>query len=729
MDSLEEQQGISSGADQLGELRREDIVAIGIDTGGTHTDLVLGGKGRLVTLKVPSTTQDLTIGILEGVKTIAEKAGFALSEINRFVYASTFVTNLFIEHKQSPVGLITTEGFRDVLAIGRASRKPDVYDIHWRPAKPLVQRHLRLGVVERMDHRGKVVVPLDEQSVRAALDALASQGVASVAVCLLHAYANPAHEQRIAEIANTEFPSLEISLSSDVSREFREYERTSTTCVSAFIKGPLRKHLDSLSAALESHGIRVAPTMMQGNGGISTFPAAADAPASVTHSGVMGGIVGAVALGSQTGIKNLISLDMGGTSADVSLIHDGKATLAHRSHVGPHPLIVPTLDMITIGAGGGSIAWIDGGTSLRVGPQSAGSRPGPACYGQGGTDATVSDANLVAGRLNADFFLAGARKLDTGLSHQAVDRVASSLGISSDDAALGILAIAEAHMVNAIRLVSVERGFDPRDFTLVAFGGAGALHAVRLAEALSIEKVLIPPAPGNTSAMGLLSADTRYDFARTLYAPLANAVQPDMSRAATELLAEADRALDKDGIAAPQRRFVISLDLRYEGQNYELNLPTDENEIDAGGQNDFGTLVERFNATHQRVYGYRLEGRDLKVVKVRVTAIGMTPHIVWPELPSYDRSLGREAVPHRRREVLISPGNRAEIAVYRHEDLRAGQEIAAPAIVEYTGGTLFVPPEWAGSVDRFANLHLEQVNAHVDKEIQPRREKELQHHD
>lgn len=728
MELVEEKQGISLGADRLGDVRREDIVAIGIDTGGTHTDLVLGGKGKLVTLKVPSTTHDLTIGILDGVKTIARKAGFSLSEINRFVYASTFVTNLFIEHKQTPVGLITTEGFRDVLAIGRASRKPDVYDIHWRPAEPLVERHHRLGVIERLDHRGNVVQPLDEQSVRNALATLADQGVASVAVCLLHAYANPVHEQRIGEIAKAEFPSLEVSLSSDVSREFREYERTSTTCVSAFIKGPLRRHLDSLSAALKTEGVLVKPTMMQGNGGISTFPAAADAPASVTHSGVMGGIVGAVALSAQTGIKNLISLDMGGTSADVSLIYDGNATLAHRSHVGAHPLIVPTLDMITIGAGGGSIAWIEGGTALRVGPQSAGSRPGPACYAQGGIDATVSDANLVAGRLNADFFLAGARKLDAGLSQQAVDRVANTLGISSDDAALGILAIAEAHMVNAIRLVSVERGFDPRDFTLVAFGGAGALHAVRLAEALSIKHVLIPPAPGNTSAMGLLSADTRYDFARTLYAPISSAVQPEMMQIARELLVEADAALEKDGIAPPQRRFVISLDLRYEGQNYELNLPTDENEVERALQDNFAPVVERFNAMHERVYGYRLEGRDLKVVKVRVTAIGVTPHIVWPELANYDAATGKVPRPHSKRAMLVSPGHRTEIPVYRHEDLRAGQEIPAPAIVEYAGGTLFVPPEWSGRVDKFANLLLEQVPATSSPELLPVLEKEVAHH-
>ncbi len=682
-------------------------ISIGVDTGGTHTDLVLAGGGRLLTLKVPSTTDDLTDGIIEGVVTLAAQAGVPLSAVDRFVYASTFVTNLFIEGKQAPVGLITTEGFRDVLEIGRASRKPDVYDIHWRPAEPLVPRPLRFGVSERMDHHGEVLVPLDEAGARDALQRLASAGVGSVAVCLLHAYANPAHERRIAEIAADVCPQIDLSLSSDVVREFREYERTSTTCVNAFIKAPIGRHLESLARALRDRGVAATPAIMQGNGGISRFDTAAAAPISVTHSGVMGGIVGAASLAARSGLRDLITLDMGGTSADVSLIANGEPTLSHRSAIGPYPLLTPTLDMITIGAGGGSIAWIDGGTALRVGPHSAGSTPGPACYGQGGHFATVTDANLVAGRLNGDYFLAGARRLDRSLARQAVAAIAAPLGLSIEEAALGIIAIAEAHMVNAIRLVSVERGLDPRDFTLVAFGGAGALHAARLAEALSIRDILIPPAPGNLSAMGLLCADTRHDHARTLFCRLAPDLAGPLAGIVRDLEDDAARSLAADGVATADRRFTLSVDLRYEGQNYELSLPLDRTEIAAAALDGFAPLVERFDAAHLKVYGYRLAGRAIQLVNVRVTAVGAAAHAEWPRIAAIGDA--NVAAAHGRRPILIEAGRQADVEVLRHAELLAGQQFEAPVIVEYAGATLFVPPGWRGRVDPFGNVHLSRV--------------------
>jgi N-methylhydantoinase A len=700
-----------SGQDTAAVAARSGV-AIGVDTGGTHTDLVLADNGRLLTLKVPSTTDDLTTGILEGVVKLAEQAGVPLSRVERFVYASTFVTNLFIEGKQAPVGLITTQGFRDVLEIGRASRKPDVYDIHWRPAKPLVPRHLRLGVKERIDHRGGVLVELDEVSVRAALEVLAAAGVGSIAVCLLHAYANPAHERRVAEIAAELCPSIDISLSSDVVREFREYERTSTTCINAFIKAPIGRHLQSLAAALRERGVPAEPAIMQGNGGISRFETASQAPTSITHSGVMGGIVGAAALAARSGIRDLITLDMGGTSADVSLIAAGQPTLSHRSAIGPYPLLAPTLDMITIGAGGGSIAWIDGGTALRVGPRSAGSTPGPACYGQGGQAATVTDANLVTGRLNGDYFLAGARRLDLALARQAVAAIAEPLGMSQEEAALGIIAIAEAHMANAIRLVSVERGLDPRDFTLVAFGGAGALHAARLAEALAIREILIPPAPGNLSAMGLLCSDTRHDHARTLFSRLTPELAVTLDATVDELLQEAGRSLAADGIEDAAHRFTVSVDLRYEGQNYELSLPIDQAEIAAAADTGFLRLTERFDEAHLRVYGYRLEGRAIQLVNVRVTAVGATAHADWPRVPALATSSSELPVPHARRPVLIEAGRLEQADVFRHAELLAGQRFEAPSIVEYAGGTLFVPPGWRGRVDEFANVHLSRTAAH-----------------
>jgi len=673
--------------------------AIGVDTGGTHTDLVLAGDGKVTTLKVPSTPEDLNVGILAGVDALLAEAGVPVEQVGRFVYASTYVTNLFVEGKEGGVGLLTTAGFRDVLEIGRASRKPDVYDIHWRPARPLVPRNLRHDVVERIDHRGNILTPLDEDSARAALRSLAQAGVQSIAVCLLHAYANPVHERRIAEIAKEVCPGLDVSLSCDVVREFREYERTSTTCVNAFIRGPITHHLTGLGARLAERGLTAPAYIMQGNGGVSTFASASQSPTAVVHSGVMGGMVGATSLGMECGVRNLITLDMGGTSADVSLIADGTPTLTNRSRIGPHPLLVPTLDMVTIGAGGGSIAWVEGGFGLRVGPRSAGSVPGPACYAQGGENPTVTDANLVLGRLNADYFLAGARRLDSERAVEAIrTRIAEPLRMTLEDAAFGIIAIAEAHMADAIRLVSVERGLDPRDFTLVAFGGAGPLHAVRLAEALSIGSVLVPPAPGNLSAMGLLCADVRHDLARTMLHRLTSDLLPRVRAVYDELLIDADEALGADGVEPTRRDCTLAADLRYQGQNYELTLPVTADDLAHG----FSSLIARFNDQHRRIYGYQLAGREVQLVNARVSATGSTTHAHWPASPAATR----DAVPAARRNMLVSPGVRVEAPVFRFDDLVPEQFIRGPAIVEYRGSTLFLPTGWNARIDVRRNAHL-----------------------
>jgi N-methylhydantoinase A len=673
--------------------------AIGVDTGGTHTDLVLAGNGMLATLKVPSTPEDLNVGILAGVDALLGDAGVPIEQVGRFAYASTYVTNLFVEGKEGGVGLITTSGFRDVLEIGRASRKPDVYDIHWRPARPLVPRDLRHEVIERIDHRGGILTPLDDESARVALRALAAAGVQSIAVCLLHAYANPVHERRIAELAREACPEVDVSLSSDVVREFREYERTSTTCVNAFIRGPIAHHLEGLGERLAQRGMTAPAYIMQGNGGVSTFASAAQSPTAVVHSGVMGGMVGATALGAECGVRNLITLDMGGTSADVSLIADGAPQLTNRSRIGPHPLLVPTLDMVTIGAGGGSIAWVEGGFGLRVGPRSAGSVPGPACYGQGGVNPTVTDANLVLGRLNAAYFLGGARHLDIARATEAIRiRVAEPLGMTLEDAAFGIIAIAEAHMADAIRLVSVERGLDPRDFTLVAFGGAGPLHAVRLAEALSIGSVLVPPAPGNLSAMGLLCADVRHDLARTMLHRLTSDLLPRVRAVYDELLVEADAALVGDGVEPAHRNCALAADLRYQGQNYELTLPVTADDLAHG----FASLITRFNDQHRRIYGYQLVGREVQLVNARVSATGKTDHAHWP----VGTQGKRDAAPTARRSLLVSPGVRADAPVFRFDDLAAEQTLTGPAIVEYRGSTLFLPSGWTARIDARRNAHL-----------------------
>lgn len=673
-------------------------LSVGIDTGGTHTDLVLVGGGMLRTLKVPTTPEDLNDGIVDGLLQILAEADRAAADVGRFVYASTFVTNLIIEGRERRLGLITTVGFRDVLEIGRASRKPDVYDIQWRPPAPLVPRYLRHTVTERMDHQGNVLVALDEPNVIAVLERLAGLGVESIAVCLLHAYANPKHERRIAELAAQICPDIDVSLSSEVVREFREYERTSTTCINAFIKRPIREHLKSLEQRIREKGINAAPFIMQGNGGVCTFESAARLPVSVTHSGVMGGIVGATSLALSCGIKDIITLDMGGTSADVSLVSQGKPVLANRSSVGAHPLIMPTLDMVTIGAGGGSIAWAESGSAMRVGPRSAGSVPGPACYGQAGDQATVTDANLFCGRLNPAYFLGGARQLHPRLAQLAIERLGQELGITADAAALGVIAIAEAHMADAVKLVSVERGLDPRDFTLVAFGGAGALHAVQLAEALAIDRILIPPAPGNLSAMGLVCADVRHDLTRTRVGELDALNVQEVRQLYQELLADAAKLLDEDAVSPGRRQFMLSADIRYQGQNYDLNLPLSERDLEQG----FVELATRFHEQHQRVYGYKLAHRSLQLVNTRVTATGINEPSHWPRVQSAAVSTG----PAELRQILLANGQRVSAPVYGLATVQPGFELEGPAIVEYPGATLYLAPGWYGHFDEMLNAHL-----------------------
>ena len=678
-------------------------IRIGADTGGTHTDLAVvdDDTGAITTLKVPTTPDDLSRGIAAGMLEAAKRAGRQPSEVSRFVYGTTLVTNLIVEEKQLPIGLIATGGFRDVLEIGRASRKPNVYDIHWRPPAPLIRRELRLTVTERIGHDGSIIVPLDEADVERVLDQLAAAGVESVAVCLLHSYANPVHERRIGEIAAKRHPAIDISLSCDVAREFREYERSSTTAVNAFVISPISRHLDELGAALAEQGVQPKPYIMRGNGGVMSFASAKQLPAAITHSGPMGGIIGGALMAERCGLTDVITLDMGGTSADVSLIAGGKPTMTTRSSVGRHPLLLPMLDMVTIGAGGGSIAWVDVGGALRVGPRSAGSVPGPACYGQGGADPTVTDANLIAGRLNADYFLAGARTLYPDAALAALQaRVCEPCGLSVTDAALGIMAIAEAHMVNAIKLISVQRGLDPRNFTLVGFGGAGPLHTVRLAEELGATSVLIPPAPGNVSALGMLAADVRHDIVRTRIALLSEVDPSKLAADFADMLEVGTKALRQEGVDAEAEQFVMSIDLRYRGQNYELNLPVGSGDLAAA----LARLPALFHAQHRTVFGYEMPDKPIQMVNLRLAAIGKVAALPWPRIAA-----GSGAAPAAgRRRVMIDRGQTKDVNVYRLSDLRAGQTIDDTAIVEYPGSTLFIPPGWSAACNEFQILHLQR---------------------
>lgn len=675
---------------------------IGVDTGGTHTDIVLldRGAGQFHTLKVPTTPEDLSIGILNGVRRIIDEHGYGDRAADiAFYYGTTLITNIIVEKQSVRIGLITTGGFRDVLEIGRAVRKPNIYDIHWRPLSPLIPRELRYGVTERIDHKGRVVTPLDEDDVRARLRDLKKQDVRAIAVCLLNAYANPAHEQRIAAIAAEECPGIPVSLSSDVAREFREYERTSTTALNAFVVAPMTAHLDQLASRLSAEGIKHAPFIMRGNGGVMSFDLAKNLPAAVTHSGPVAGIVGGNAIARSAGIADAITFDMGGTSSDVALISEGKPYSTTRGDLAGYPILLPMLDLVTIGAGGGSIAWIDAAGGLKVGPRSAGSVPGPVCYGRGGENPTITDANLVCGRLNADFFLNGERELRLDLARKAIEeKIAKPLGMTLEQAALGILAVAESHMVNAIKLVSVQRGIDPRDFTLIGFGGAGPLHTVSLADALGIDRVLIPAAPGNVSASGLLSAEIRHDLVRTKVAPLKSVDVGAMEADFDLLVGDARESLERQD--ARDGQVLRALDLRYRGQAYELTLPMPARALD---QALFDQMVEAFHTEHERVYGYRLDHHDIEVVNLRATAMGALPQHPWPLA---EKQSG-EARPGASRPVIygIDPVA-SEWPVYRFTQIAPGQTAQGPAIVEYPGSTCVVPAGWAITWDESRHAHI-----------------------
>lgn len=675
---------------------------IGVDTGGTHTDIVLldRGAGQFHTLKVPTTPEDLSVGILNGVRRIIDEHGYGDRAADiAFYYGTTLITNIIVEKQSVRIGLITTGGFRDVLEIGRAVRKPNIYDIHWRPLSPLIPRELRYGVTERIDHKGRIVTPLDEDDVRARLRDLKRQDVRAIAVCLLNAYANPAHEERIAAIAAEECPGIPVSLSSDVAREFREYERTSTTALNAFVVAPMTAHLDQLASRLSAEGIEHAPFIMRGNGGVMSFDLAKNLPAAVTHSGPVAGIVGGNAIARSAGIADAITFDMGGTSSDVALISEGKPYSTTRGDLAGYPILLPMLDLVTIGAGGGSIAWIDAAGGLKVGPRSAGSVPGPVCYGRGGENPTITDANLVCGRLNADFFLNGERELRLDLARKAIqEKIAKPLGMTLEQAALGILAVAESHMVNAIKLVSVQRGIDPRDFTLIGFGGAGPLHTVSLADALGIDRVLIPAAPGNVSASGLLSAEIRHDLVRTKVAPLKSVDVGAMDADFDLLVGEARESLEQQD--ARDGQVLRALDLRYRGQAYELTLPMPARAL---GQALFDQMAEAFHTEHERVYGYRLDHHDIEVVNLRATAMGALPQHPWPVA---EKQSG-EARPVASRPVIygIDPVA-SEWPVYRFTQIAPGQTAQGPAIVEYPGSTCVVPAGWAITWDESRHAHI-----------------------
>ena len=679
---------------------------LGVDVGGTFTDLVLHEveENRLEFAKTPSTPANQSEGVTIGTLQLVNRLGISSEAIAFFIHGTTVATNTLLERKGARTALIVTRGFRDVLQIGRQDR-PDLYDWRVRRTEPIVPRRLRFEVTERVLHTGEVIEPVSDADVAEIVRLLKAEQVEAVAVCLLHSYAHPAHERQIGEAIRNALPGITLSISSEVAPEFKEYERMSTAAINAFVAPVMGRYLRDLQGSIEAQGIDSDVHIMQSNGGTMGADTAVERPVHTILSGPAAGVIGSVGLAAQAGELNTISVDMGGTSFDVCLCYQGEVRRTQDSEIERLPIKVPMVDIHTLGAGGGSIAWIDPGGAMRVGPQSAGAAPGPACYGQGGAEATVTDANLLLGRLSPDAFLGGRMKLDVDLARKAVrKRIAEPLGLGLEEVAEGIVRVVNAGMIKGIRVVSVAKGYDPREFTLVTFGGAGPVHAAELASELNIPKVLVPIAPGVTSAMGLLMADLRHDLVRTVLISSADAEASDLGGVYAELETEALAQMDREGVPHNEVSLVRTADVRYLGQGYELEVPVSGGEVT---DSELCGVYGRFHDAHTRAYGYASADSPLEVVNLRMTAVARLPQ------PSLDQAdLAGEANPARAlRESrdAVFHNRSVPTAVYDRARLVAGDSIDGPAVVEQLDSTTVVWPEQTASVDRYGNLILGRI--------------------
>ncbi|QSG12830.1 N-methylhydantoinase A/acetone carboxylase, betasubunit [Halapricum desulfuricans] len=664
------------------------MTRIGVDIGGTFTDVVIvDDEGRLRGVKTPSTPAQPDDGVIDGLSR-ARDDGIDVADAEFLGHGTTVATNAVLEDDLPPTALVTTDGFRDVLEIGRQDR-PDLYDLDFERPPPLVPRDRRLTVSERIDPDGNVVEPLRDSAVAELADRLPD--VDAVAVSTLFAFRNPVHERAIREGLREHDDDVAIALSSAVLPEFREYERTSTTALNAALKPRLDAYLGRLSDRTRSIGIDEQWAVMQSHGGLMSVRTAREKPVNTVLSGPAAGVQGAQYLADEAGYEDVITMDMGGTSTDVSLVDGGEPSLSTDWEIAGYPLGVPTIDIHTIGAGGGSIAWIDAGGALRVGPRSAGADPGPAAYGRGGTRPTVTDAHVVLGRIHPEYPLGGDLSVDVDAAREAIERgVADELGQSVRDAARGVLEVTRANMERALRVVSVEQGYDPRSFALVAFGGAGPLHAPRLAEELSIPTVLVPRLAGVLSGLGLLASDLEHAYVMSVVEPLADVTAGELRDRFAELVAEGTETLAADGIDEASMRFERSLDLRYAGQSYSLNVSIEGEP----SEETLAAAADRFHAEHETQYGHANPDERVELVNVRLRAIGAIPPI---DVRTGAEGTVRDAVLGER-SVQFGDEER-EVTVYEHDRLPPGGEFDGPAVVQAAESTTVVHPGQSVSVD------------------------------
>jgi len=677
---------------------------IGVDSGGTFTDVCLfdEASGRIAVWKVSSTPADPSQAVAKGVEEGLAEIAAPAADVSYFGHGTTVATNALIQHRGAHIGLITSAGFRDLLEIGRQKR-PELYDLQADKPPVLVERRMRLEVPERLRHDGTIELPLDEAALRTAARELRDASVKGVAICFLYSFLDPAHEAAARKIVAEEIPDGFICASHEVAPEFREYERLSTAVVNTYLGPVMAFYIRGVAERLAGLGIQATPHLTQSNGGVIGFDTAARLPVRTVLSGPSTGVIGAQVTAGLSGFDDIITFDMGGTSTDVALIQGGEARLAREAVVHGYPIKAPMLDIHTVGAGGGSIAYVDSGGLLKVGPRSAGADPGPVCYGRGNDEPTVTDANVVLQVLNPVELLGGRMKVRQELARTAIGRLGTALGMDAMAAAQGVISVVTANMARAIRVISVQRGHDPRDYTLVAFGGAGPLHAARLAGELAVKRILVPRNPGILCAMGLLLADLRADFATTRLLPLSAAVIEEMVAIVAGLRGRCNVWFVEEGIEPAARRVAFTVDMRYAGQNYELSVPLPDGGVNAAA---IDALAAGFAATHQQLYGFVAEGEPVQLVTFRAEATGVVRKAELRPTPS-DGPDPRQAAIGRRDVWLPETAGFVSCPLYARDLLAVGNRIEGPAIVEQMDATTFLPPDAIAAVDPYLNLIVE----------------------
>jgi N-methylhydantoinase A len=686
---------------------------IGIDIGGTFTDVALveEGTGRIAIAKLPTTPPDFGQAVIDGIRQGLDDNRIDPAEVSLLSHATTVVTNALLENKGARAGFVATRGFRDILELRRSSRA-DLYDLLQDAPAVLVPRRWRFEITERIDAQGEVIMPLAGEELPALIEAIRDAGLQTVAVSFLFSFLNDVHERRVGEALRAALPGVGVYLSSEVLPEIREFERASTTAVCAVVGPVLASYLGRLQSAISKFGLPKL-LVMGSSGGVLDIEEALRMPAMVVESGPAAGVVAASLAGRQLDRPNLISFDMGGTTAKASVIANGEVAVTADYEVGGsghanrwmhgtgHPVRVPVIDLAEVSAGGGSIAWVDPGGSLKVGPHSAGADPGPAAYGAGGTSPTVTDADVVLGYLDREALLGGALRIDLAAAERAIETaIGRPLGLTVPEAAARIIEVVNGNMAQALRIVSIERGHDPQEFSLIAFGGAGPVHAASLAAELQIPEVIVPPAPGAFSALGLVASDLKRDYSRTLYADLAS-LDPARVGEAIGAMEQAGNEMLHAARVPPQRRALLrQADVRYRRQAYELTVPIAGGEITRATLDD---LANAFHARHEQTYGHANRSERVQLVNLRVTALGRQPDLVLTQRA--DRSQARQ----RDREVWFADTGFTSTPVHWRDGLLPGMQIAGPAIIEAMDSTTVVPPGWQALIDDLGYIRLTQA--------------------